>query len=400
MDPWKRPRPGSPKRNRHPHRDGHEPGLQGRGNVPIGRRFRGAHVVGPRQSLLRGRSVSRRDADRGGRRPRVENLIEAHAHGFGRAIEAVRLEEGISEQHLLVAVPASHLQPLPVVEVVRALALGDVAPRTGHVSRGEHVLKKVLGKSLEGQDPPRPGGGLGTGRIGIAACRQDHGRAVEEEVRRRRVGLGRTIERGVEIGEGVLALARHEEVRVVGTRARGVIRIGARERDLGRRGRVAPLIVARGGREGVGLVGRDGVLPEDELSLEHGIEQLGRRAGVIPADGRPSGEVHAIELETLGAGPGLGAESDVVPLPRQSPEPGERRGVLRRDSGDRVAGDRPVLGVDEGEGGDGSEKPGDDDGGNERVAGEAAATSSRGQCRGRAWTCRPWSSRRAPGTCG
>src|SRR5262249_19029098 len=111
-------------------------------------------------------------------------------------------------------------------------------------------------------------------------------------------------------------------------------------------------------------------------------------------------EIHAVELETLRAGPGLGAESDFVSLPRESPEPCERGGMRGRHSGDRGAGDRPVLGIDEGEGRNGGEESGGYEGGNDGVAGEAAATSSRGQCHGRAWTCRPWSSRRAPGTSG
>ncbi len=255
----------------------------------------------------------------------------------------------VAEELHRFAVPAHRVEAVLVVVVVRALALGDGAPRARDVPRGEGVLEEVQGEGFEREDEARRGGALGRVEVGVGEHRRPmergdvvqgvdrHGVELRSRAERRR-GVDRRVDRDVGPGE--------QEVGVVRPRAGRVGLVRALEAEVAERLEVAPLRFVPSAGDPVLRLCRHAGDGEDPVALEDRPEHAFGRAGVIARDRRPGCEVDAI------GGPGgvargsLRAEAGVESPPSFLPEAVERPAMLRVEGPDAFRADRPMLGVD------------------------------------------------------
>ena len=179
----------------------------------------------------------------------VEQLLEAQPHRGGSPFGILGTHVCVAHQHdgVLGSLPGTDFQAARVVVVVGALALRHVPPGSSHVPGGENVLQEVKRKRFIGEHGECEGGAL-------------FGRQVLAREPRCLLQRAQVIPAphadGVDLGsglEGVLHVVRggeihlgtgQQEMRIVGSGARRVLRVGALQSYVGIAKRVEALRLA------------------------------------------------------------------------------------------------------------------------------------------------------------
>ena len=177
----------------------------------------------------------------------VQHLLETGSHRPGRDLGILLAHVSVAHQHhgLAAAGPGEDLQAVVVVVVVRALPLRAIAPGPGDVAGGEDILQEVQRERLVGQHGAGERRSLGGGKLRLRGepARLLQRTEMEVGVDADRVDL-RTLAQGQggvvgQAGRGFRA--REQEVGMVRSCARHVLRIGALQADVGGAQRVDAL---------------------------------------------------------------------------------------------------------------------------------------------------------------